>query len=355
MTKEARIGSAGLFSLLFLCRMLTTVTFSPFLGDSHLEGDSIINILFACIFIAVLSIPSALFFRRFPENNPVNLIKKTGLSKAVSLFYWLVFLFFASVSLSRFFIFTTGIIFPEKNMNLFLVIAVAMCSYCSFFGIEALTRGNMILLAFTVIGVSAILFSVTGKFSVYNLEPIFFRPFSESVINGLSAAGRTAEAAAFLFLASKTNGKIGRGFFICLACFFVSLSVLFLFLNGVSGEFAKTQLFPFYSLAVIAQFPFFERLDAVATALWIFAILVKTSLFIYISGNLISDSFGLDKRISAAVCFVIISLLSFVFSINTGVHRAVCSPLITGVLTFSSVFVIPSLLLLKKGKGSDAV
>ena len=330
MTKEARIGSAGLFSLLFLCRMLTTVTFSPFLGDSHLEGDSILNILFACIFIAVLSIPSALFFRRFPENNPVNLIKKTGLSKAVSLFYWLVFLFFASVSLSRFFIFTTGIIFPEKNMNLFLVIAVAMCSYCSFFGIEALTRGNMILLAFTVIGVSAILFSVTGKFSVYNLEPIFFRPFSESVINGLSAAGRTAEAAAFLFLASKTNGKIGRGFFICLACFFVSLSVLFLFLNGVSG-------------------------DAVATALCIFAILVKTSLFIYISGNLISDSFGLDKRISAAVCFVIISVLSFVFSINTGVHRAVCSPLITGVLTFSSVFVIPSLLLLKKGKGSDAV
>ncbi len=352
MAQKAKIGAGQLFSLLFICRMLTTVTFSPALGDGYLDGNFFINILFACFFIIFLCVPSALFAGRFKTEDPVSVLeeKSKSLSASLALFYSFVFLFFASVSVSRFFIFLTSVIFPEKNMNILLVISVLLCAYCAFLGIEAIARGNALLLVITLTGTAVILFFVSKDFDIYNLEPPFYESFSSSLKSALWAAGRTVEASAFLFLFKMTNGKIKKGFFICLSSFFVSLSLLFLFLNGVSGEFAKTQLFPFYSLAVIASFPFFERLDAVATAVWIFSILIKCSLFLFISGEIISHSFKMKRKTALLICFAVISIASLLFSVNLSVHRAVSSSLITGTLTVLSAFIVPSILLITRGR-----
>lgn len=351
MNSDARISSGQLFSLLFISRILTTVTFSPRLSDGHLNGDFFINIFSACIFIVLLAIPPALYYKRFPALNPIRLADN---SKLLSVIYLCVFLFFAGVSVSRFFIFLTSVIFPEKNMSVFLVIAILLCSYCAFLGIEALARGNAVLLFIIAVGVGVILFFVKDEFSVYNLEPLFYHPFPDSLKSGLSAAGRTVEAAAFLFLAPRANGKMKKSFFICIIGFAVSLTVLFLFLNGVSGEYAQTQLFPFYSLTVIANFPFFERLDAVFTAIWIFVILIKCSVLIYISEPIVSDLFKTQRKTSIIICFAVTSALSLALSINLRIHRAVSSAVVTGVLTFITSFVIPSVLIIKKSRKSQA-
>ncbi len=340
MTRETKIGSGQLFALLYLCRMLTTVTFSPLLGDGLLNGDFTLNIVFALIFILVFCIPSVLFFKQFPNDTPVSVTGKK-MSRVLSAFYIFFFIFAASVSVSRFYIFLTSDIYPEKKMGFFLVIAVLVCAYCAYLGIEALSRGNVILVCITVLGVAAIFFSVTQRIDVYNFEPIFFYPLNNSVKSGLFAAARTVELSVFLFLASKTNGRIKRGFIVSFFLFAVSLFTLFFFLNGVSGEFAKTQLFPFYSLAVIAKFPFFERLDAVITAVWIFSILIKCSVFIFISHEQLNRFSFMNNKRSLVFCFIIVSSLSLVFSYNLGIHKAVSSPYIFISLTAIGSVMIP--------------
>lgn len=352
MEQGAKISSGQLFFLLLLCRLLTTVTFSPSLGDGNLNGDFLINILLASVLIVLMSIPAIVFYRRFPSLNPVNLSDNT---KIISVLYLSVFVYFISVSVSRFFIFMTGIIFPEKNMSVFLVIAVLLSSYCAYLGIEALARGNAVLFFIIVTGVAVILFFTKDEWSLYNLEPLFYNPFSDTVKSSLSAAGRTVESAAFLFLTPFAKGKMKKSFITCIFCFFISLSILFLFLNGVAGEFAKTQLFPFYSLAVIADFPFLESLDAVATALWILAILIKCALFIFISGDIITNTFRLEKKISTGICFVIISALSLFFSLNPDIHRTVSSSIVSGTLIVLSVAIIPSVLLFTKGRKNKRI
>lgn len=340
MTRETKIGAGQLFALLYLCRMLTTVTFSPLLGDGLLKGDFTLNIVFALIFILVLCVPSALFYKRFPNDTPVSVTGKK-MSRVLSAFYILFFIFTASVSVSRFYIFLTSVIYPEKKMGFFLVIAVLVCAYCAYLGIEALSRGNVILLCITVLGVAAIFFTVTQRMDIYNFEPLFFYPLKNSVKSGFFAAARTVELSVFLFLAHRTNGKIKRGFIVSFFLFAAGLFTHFIFLNGVSGEFAKTQLFPSYALAVIAKFPFFERLDAVITAVWIFSILIKCSVFIFISREQLNGFSFMNNKISLGLCFVTVSALSLVFSYNLGIHKAVSSPYIFIFLTAVGSVMIP--------------
>ena len=340
MIRETKIGSGQLFALLYLCRMLTTVTFSPLLGDGLLNGDFTLNIVFALVFILVLCIPSALFYKRFPECTPVSVTDKK-MSDVISVFYVFLFLFSASVSVSRFFIFLTSVIYPEKEMGLFLVVAVLVCCYCAYLGVEALFRGNVILLCITAFGVAVILYTVAGKIDIYNFEPLLFHPLTGSIKSGFLAAARTVEIPAFLFLAEKTRGKIKKAFIIAFSVFAVNLFILFFFLNGVSGEFAETQLFPFYSLAVIAKFPFFERLDAVITAVWIFSILIKCSVFINISREQLKRFSFMNNKRSLGFCFISVCALSLIFSYNLGIHKAVSSPYIFIVLTVLGSVVIP--------------
>ncbi len=353
MTMQKRkIGAGQLFCLLYICRMLTTVTFSPILSDGLLSGNNLPDIVFAALFIFLLCIPAYLFYKRFPSGTPLSVLPENKAS-VPALFYCALFLFSASVSVSRFYIFLTSVIYPEKNMSLFLVIAVLLCAYCSYLGIEALSRGNVILLFITALGTAAILFTSADKISFYNLEPILFNPISDSVKSGFFAAGRTVEAAAFLFLAAGTKGNIKKGFFVCISLFVISLLLLFFFLGGVSGKFAETQLFPFYSLAIISKFPFFERLDAVVTAIWIFSILIKCSLFMYIAGEQLNVFSFMNVKRSLTVCFLIITVLSQVFSINLTVHKAVSSPYVFAALTLTGAVLIPLAEIRKIGKGRE--
>lgn len=353
MIKKERISFFQLFALLYTCRLLTVVTFSPTLNDGELNGNYLPDIFFFIVFLLLMIIPEALFIKKFSGFTPVSLIKEQSyfFSKAAALFYSLVLLFFASVSVSRFYIFTTSVIFPEKNMSFLLVISILVCAYSAFLGLEATARGNIVLLFIIIIGIVSILFFVRNEMSLYNFEPIYSDSVGSYLKSGFFAALRTVEATLLMFLVPKCSGKAKKSAAFWLLFFFFSLSVLFVFLNGVSGLFAETQLFPFYSLAVIARFPFFDRLDAVITAVFIFSILVKTSLIFYVSTELLNGVLSKDRKVNLLLCSALVSVLSLALSLNLGAHKAANSPHILGGLTLFTTVIIPSVLIIKfKGK-----
>ena len=62
------------------------------------------------------------------------------------------------------------------------------------------------------------------------------------------------------------------------------------------GNFASTQLFPFHTLASLAEFSMFSRLDAVFTSVWIMCAFIKAGLLIYLQTDILTMYFGKFKR-----------------------------------------------------------
>ena len=261
MLLKNKIGAYQIFAVLYLCRLLTTIIFSPFFSDGNLDNNWLVTVLISSFFILLLSVPSMILYKNYPESDLSELSKSISplLSDVISVLYSLVFIFIASLSLSRFDLFTTSVIFPEKDMSVLLPIAVLICGYAAFLGIEGIARANTVLLSIIITGVVIIFVAVTKKIDVFNFEPIFFYPVSQSISNAFSSAAKTGEILIFLYLYKKTSGSLKKPFvFFCLF-FVISSLILFFYLVGVSGEFASSQLFPFYSLAIIADFPYIER------------------------------------------------------------------------------------------------
>jgi len=346
MEKSKNIGVFQLFSLLLLMRILTVVTFSASFSDGENTGDFFPDILFDFIFTLVLIIPVGFFVKNNPDFNPVEkaALYSKNLSRIFSVFYLVAFIFFASRSLSRFYIFTTDIIFPEKNMTVLLFLSVFLCAYAAYLGIEALSRASGVLLIFIVFGVALILFSLRDKIDVLNMERAFSSPAVASLKNGLFASLRTAETAVFLFLFPKAQGNLKKGAIISITAFFLFLIILFFFLYSVSGSFALTQMFPFYSLAVIGGFPFFERSDAVITAVFIFSVLIKTSAIMMVCVPIFEKLTGIKNKVVSLLSISgVMSITSFLFSVNTVIQSFVSSSVLSAVFALGTIIIIPGL------------
>jgi spore germination protein (amino acid permease) len=344
MTKNTSIGTGQLFALLFTCRLLTGVIYSPFLGERYISGGWAVSIFFTLLFGILFSLPAILIYRSYPCDTPLSLTgNKSVLKKIILTAYFWYFIYAAALTFSRFDMFTTSVIFPKKDMTPLMVAAVFICAYAAYLGIEAVSRANVIMLFLIVSGVAVILVSASKYFDLFNLEPVFYYPLSKSVSCGFASASDTAEIIMLMFLFNKSRGNFKKSFIITASCLTAAMLILFLFLYGVSGEFANTQLFPFYSLAIIADFPFFERLDAVITAMFIFSLLIKCSTLIFISEELLEDLLGSRNR--KALLFAaatLVSGLSVYFSKDTVVHRFASSTAVIPVVFIILAVIIPS-------------
>ena len=74
-------------------------------------------------------------------------------------------------------------------------------------------------------------------------------------------------------------------------------------LAGVTGEFGNDQIFPLYTLTVIAKFGIFERLDDILTGVWVLCSFIQVSFLINTGMRALSQSFGKIRKIP--VCLII--------------------------------------------------
>ena len=68
-------------------------------------------------------------------------------------------------------------------------------------------------------------------------------------------------------------------------------------LAGVTGEYGNDQIFPLYTLTVIAKFGIFERLDDILTGVWVLCSFIQVSYLLNTGVRAISQGFGKIKKI----------------------------------------------------------
>ena len=142
MEKTSKISVGQFFSLLFLSRLLSVLTWSPAYGDTMNSSDLLLSGFIGMIIIAVFAVPLFILFKN-NGTSPLMPVGKTT-EKVISVMYTALFGYFAFSTLSRLDLFAGTVIFPDSDTTLFVLISVIMACYSASLGLEALGRAGVI-------------------------------------------------------------------------------------------------------------------------------------------------------------------------------------------------------------------
>lgn len=346
---KGKISTFQFFSLLFLTRLLTTVTYIPSYTDDVLLSDIVVQTFFRFVFGIIIVIPIFLLYRKYGEINIIDIVRRRSpmMAKITALIYVGAFFYFTLTTVARLDVFAGTIIFPESDINYFLIFVVLICCYGAYLGFEAIGRSAVLSLAPVVGAMVFILATLTKKIDLLNFTPVFYNGVVSVAKLALDAVGRTIEYSIIAVSLPKVTGNRKKGFFIWLITQTLVTGVIFFFEVAVMGNFTSTQLFPVHSLASLAEFSMFGRLDAVITGVWILCAFLKISLLIYLQVGILKKEFGNKKPIYyLAPIGVLASAINLFISMSIGRFALLDSSTVKMSLTLSTAFFIPLIVLI---------
>lgn len=345
-TKE-KISVFQFFTMLFISRALTTLTYlSSYTKDVRLS-DMLVQPIFRIALGVIIMLPIYLICKKYNTNDILSLAK----SKVVSLCYVFVFFYFTVITIARLDVFAGTVVFPETDVNFLLVFAILLCSYGAYLGFSSLGRTAVISAIIVIPALAFIMVTLVKKIDLLNLTPVFYNGVIPVVKTAVDSVGQTVEYAVIAICLPKIQGNAKKGFFWWLILQTLLMAIMFFFATTVMGNFAGTQLFPFHTLASLAEFAMFDRLDAIFTSVWILCAFIKAGLLIYLQSDILHRSFEKIERkyfiVSIGVATIITNLLvSSEFKRFSFVDNSTFKIIFTGITAFA----IPLALLIFKRK-----
>ncbi len=314
MEKRPAISVSQLFCLLFISRMVVSMTYGNILiGDSEI-WDHLISAPISALLTFVILIPIYWLFLMDKKMNVLDNLRevcgKLGFwLVAIYVFYFLI-VSVHTVSVFEKFIFNA--INPPISVPFLTALLLFSSCYGAYKGIEAISRASGLIFVFTVFAMIFFLISL-----IPSIEPINYKPLmycgTQSVFEGIKlliSQSSCVPAMAILLPMAKGNHK--KGIIIWnMGVYFVFVSLILLVM-GTMGDFSQTQLFPVYTAAGIGKFGSFKHLDSLYLGIWISGIFIKLSLFLMLTGEGIKKIWGEQVRKRSILIFgFLISVMSF--------------------------------------------
>lgn len=345
MVVKEKISAVQAFSLLFISRILVTLTYVPQLNIGSFDSDLFLSIPVSFALMLLLILPMYFLLKNNRELSvPAH---AEGVSKRLArLFYLLYFLFFAynaATAIARFVLYTNSELQPQASPIAIALIVILIASYIAWLGIEVLARSSMIIAVVICIGTLMIFIGTFPRISRLNFSPLFYDGAQAFGCNIISSFSQTVELAALAIMVPMTSGKIKKGFFVWLGGLLVFLFMIVFSVVGVLGEFSESQLFPVYTATVLSEFNASQRLDALQTGIWLTAVIVKASYLIILCDTCLGKIAVPQK--SRKLFFPFSAMLIFIFAMlctkSIGLYTLLSDYRINLIASLLLVFVIP--------------
>lgn len=355
MELTPKITSFQFYTILFLSRVFAMVTYIAGFREQLSATDEVIMTLIMGVFLLLTAIPTAIFLK---QDNKSSIITRAScvspaFSKILCVIFFIQSLYFGIITSVRFGIFTGSVMFPDINIIFFIFVMLASSSYIAYKGIEALGRSAVIILIPVFIALIFVFATQSKQFDLLNFTSPFSSDIGNMLSSGLYTCARTGELAFVTLLTPYVNNQKNKHLFRWIFAIVITVLVTEILISGVLGNFAGTQLFSMYTMSVLAEFGFIERLDAIITCMWLLCAAVKIAITIFLCETLLSSFFGKRKQIlfiaiSASVIFLGTIPLSGSLVTLANIAR---SP-VTIILYLISVFFVPIVVMLcEKIKG----
>ena len=337
--KKGQISPAQLFSILFVSRIVVSLTYIQNVSVGRLSTDLLISVFLGLLGALALCVPICLCIKK--NKNPFDV-------KWVAVLYGLFFVFSAALSITRFSYFATSRFNAAMPMIVYVLLIAAAACYAASLGIEPIGRFS------GVCSVSLLVMAIVIIFNGKNVDLINFYPIVENsraniFENAAMIAANTVEPALVAALHKRVNGNAVKPL-ICSTLFvFVIIFLLIFMCMGVMGSAAPLQAYPIFTLFQMASIGSLSRLDMLHTAFWMLALFLKTSVFIYASTTGLKSSKHRVSTLGAAILTVVISAV-IIWLI--GMRSVSFSKIMSLSLSILFLVIIPVAFLLKERKNT---
>ncbi len=289
-----------LFMMMFLSRIFITLLFMPTSTQALNGGDGCLQIVIGAIVLLVLAYPINKYLNDDLKVDFLNEKNRT-IQIIECVFIIAGMLVFSLLSIIRFNIFATTVIFPSSDLRFFLLIIILCSLYAVLMGLPVLGRTAEIFFGFIVLSISFVLASTAGRIEFTNFTPALYDGFKEPLKQGVFSVSQTIEIFFPVFLKDKIKGGTKNFIYPWIFTTMGFLLLLVTWQNGVLGDYANTQLFPLFSLTSLSTLGFVERLDAFITSSWLVCIFIRVAIFIFISKECLTKIFPNMKEKNASL------------------------------------------------------
>ena len=216
-----------------------------------------------------------------------------------SLFYlvWGIFemsniLFFFSQSLGSFVL---------KNISIFVILfmVLLLCSFLASYGFKIIGRVNE-LLFYLLLPVPFFMLAILPDIEFKYLVPIFQASWGDIWQKGavmLLLYSGLDSVLIYSGFVQQQKSVLKAGFY-SVVSLFIMYGLVFVFTLGFFGPGAiKFYTWPILSMFNAVRIPFFERLEALFTFIWVILVYRAVGIRIFCISYLVEQSFGLKKRI----------------------------------------------------------
>jgi len=290
--KLPKISSSQLIIMLVISRMFSMFTYKP-TGYNISATAAAIAVAISVVINILIFTPTLMLLKKYEGRNVSDCayLNFGSMGKIYSFLTLVICLFLSIECLTQFEIFMTSTIYMTASPVFFIIPMMLVVVYICRLGIESMARmANFVFggLLFTVI---AIAIAVAPEINTVWAESVsskdvsgFFEFLAENVCN-------TTEIIPFMLLASNTKGNLKKG----TVWFCVIIGVLFQLISFLSftvlGNYRETVMFPFYTVAAMAESTLTERFNSAYTVLWVFMAAVKLCVYLLVAAKSLREFF----------------------------------------------------------------
>lgn len=342
--KRGQIPPYNLFFLLYISRVIVTLTYVQTISVGIMASDLLISVAISFVLTMVLSLPA--YFCLKKGVSPFSVKWIGGL-------YIPYFIYKVAVNVSRFSGFATSRLNPDATTYFFTIIIMLAVVYGAYLGIEGLGRFSLFVGISLILVIALIIGLNVDNFDYINLFPVFKNTTSDIAYNSAIFTSNAVEPAVLLALSNRVNGdikSIKRSFFGSIVAAYLTIFILIFFSLAVLGANSTLQSYPIFTLFQMATGNSMARLDIIHTAFWILSAFLKCSLMVYCGAVAIKKFSHKNKCIAISAVALVLSLAMTEWI--TDLLIKIAKPLSLGTFViFCVVIPLASLFIIKKNKG----
>lgn len=281
MNNRQQISASQLAAILLTSRLAVSMTFAPTAHQLSHGSDFLLSLLLQGGLLALLYLPVWWFGRRSGGISTVDysiaVMGRAG--GAVAVFYALTCLFVQTADLLRFSRFADAVLSPDMSRAVLIVVLMATAGIAAFYGIQAIARSAAVIAVFVVACILLVTVALLPRMETINFPPFLYDGLSPVVTGALEELPRSMELAVIGVLLPYVKGSVSKSWLWWCAGFTAVALVIQTTVVGVLGDFGALEDFPYYTAVTSLRVGVLQRLDIVATAVWIGALFLKTAFF----------------------------------------------------------------------------
>lgn len=353
MEKRPCISVGQMFAMLFVSRMVVTMTYGTLLIGSSDIWDHLISsiISFALTFLMVLPI-----YKLFSMDKTMNVFDNLRdlMGKIGYIFIAIYIVYFLVITLHTLTVFDNFIsnaVNPPLSTTMLSIFLLLSSCYGAYKGLEALGRTATFIIVATVVSLVFLCVSLFSSVETINFKPLMYNGF-ESVFEGiLYMISQSSCLVALAILLPMAKGDKLKGILAWNSGVHIAFISMIILVVGTMGDFVSTQLFPVYTAASIGKFGSFRHLDSLYLGIWMCCIFLKTSLFLLLASQGIKKIWGEKIRKRFILLFGLILSIATFFMGNLSLLKEKLITIILLVFLIFNVVLLPLILIvLKKRK-----